>query len=618
MSLKQINSLELAELELKRIDEIKKSGEKVNFYIPFIQGELRTQLTVQSYLNIDTIHTLRLFLTHLKTLKNRYEKGKLKNYFNKFHNYNAIIEEINTKIDDNKEVKDDATLSLHKIRLRKRVLYNQIKNELKNLLSTEPHLFTELNIVERNGRYALPVKANLKNHLPGIVHAYSNSGETVFIEPMQIVEYGAELVELEQKEQDEIVNILRALTSKIKTIIEDIESDIDYAGYLDFLFANVNYASDYNCTMPVFGDYLDIKNGYHPLLRHLKKDTVPLNLKMPIDKRVLLISGPNAGGKTVVLKTIGLLCLMAKCGIFIPADEGTILPFFDKIYADIGDEQSLESDLSTFAAHLIQIKAALEAEDGFNLVLLDELMNQTSVEEGSALASAVLEELARKKNIVFATTHNESLKIYVSNRSDMLNAGMEFTDRPTYRLIIGIPQPSNAIRLAEQMALNKNVIEKAKSYLDEEKASLNTLFEKLSKELAVVEEEKSRLKALISEYESKLNEFQSKKKREIEELREKYQKELLKAKHRIEELISALRKTGPKPELVKEAKEFFAEKMAQEKSSPPYYPQIGELVKLRGSKKSGVVLARHQGRYKIGFDNLFFWARPEEIEPGAE
>jgi len=600
---------------LKRIDEIRKSGERVDFYIPFMPGELKTLLNSQSYLHIDILHTLRLFLTHLRTIKNRYDKGKLKNYFNRFHNYGDIITEINAKIDDNKEIKNDASPVLYKIRIRKRTLYNQIKNELKEILNSAPYLFTELNIVERNGRYVLPVKANLKHNLPGIVHAYSNSGETVFVEPMQIVEFGAELVELEKEEQDEIVNILRVLTSKIKLIIDDIESDIDYAASLDLLFAKVNYASDYNCSMPVFGDHLDIRNGYHPLLKHLKKDTVPLNLNMPKDKKVLLISGPNAGGKTVVLKTVGLLCLMAEFGMFIPADEGTVIPFFGEIYADIGDEQSLESNLSTFAAHLLQIKYALESKNGNNLVLLDELMNQTSVEEGSALASAIMEELAKRKNIVLATTHNESLKIYVSKKNDMINAGMEFTDRPTYRLILGIPQPSNALKLAEQMGLDKEVIENAKSYLDKEKESLNRLFESLSKELTVVQEEKERLNRLINEYDSKLADFQSKKKKEMNELKEKYQKELMKAKHRIEELVRTLRKEGPKPEVVKETKEFFKEELKKEESKIPYYPQIGEMVKIRGSNKAGVVMAQHQGRYKIGFENLFFWAKPEEIEP---
>jgi len=603
------------EFEFKRIDDITKSGQKVDFYIPFAFNELSTALSVYSYLSAEILRPLCLFLIHLRTLKNRYRESKLKEYFNKFHNHEQLIDEINAKIDENKEIKSDASPILYKIRMRKKTLYNQIKTILKGLLETETYLFTETNIVERNGRYVLPVKANLKQNLPGIIHAYSNSGETVFIEPLEIVEFGAELVELDKKEQDEIINILKELTKIVKSSIEQIEMDIDYAAELDLLFGKVIYASEYHCTMPVFGDHFDIKNSYHPLLKHLKKEVIPLNLKMPNDKKVLLISGPNAGGKTVVLKTVGLLSLMAKCGLFIPADEGTILPFFDGIYADIGDEQSLESDLSTFAGHIMQIKTALKAENSNNLMLLDELMNQTSVEEGSALASAIMEEFAQKNNIVLATTHNESLKIFVSKRNDMLNAGMEFTDKPTYRLILGIPQPSNAIKLAEQMGINNEIIQKAKTYLDTEKASLNELFESLSKELKVVQEQKSRLDSLISEYETKLTDLQTKKKKEMSELQEKYNKELIRAKRRIDELVKTLRKEGAKPEIIKETKQFFVEELKEEPKQP-YYPQIGEMVKIKGSNKAGVVLSLHQGKYKIGFNNLFFWARPEEIEPG--
>jgi len=618
LNLRAFDNPILAQVELNRIDEILKSGEMVDFYIPFDLGELKGMLDIYPYLDVEIITTLKAFLTHIRTLKKRHEKGKLKQYFNKFHDYDEIIEEINSKIDDNKEIKDDASSLLYKIRMRKKALHNQILGILREILASQSYLFTDLNIVVRNGRYTLPVRTNLKSHLPGIVHAYSNSGETVFIEPFQITEFDAELIELDRKEQDEIVNILKGLTKKIKLIIQEIESDIDYAASLDLLFAKARYASIYNCSMPLFGDAMNIKNGYHPLLKHLKKDAVPLNLPLPEDKKVLLISGPNAGGKTVVLKTVGILSLMAKCGLFIPADEGTVIPFFDNIFADIGDEQSIESDLSTFAGHLLQIKSALESKDGYNLVLLDELMNQTSVEEGSALASAILEELAERNNIVLATTHNENLKIFVSKRPHMLNAGMEFIDRPTYRLILGIPQPSNAIKLAQQMGFDNKVIEKAKSYIDNEKESLNELFETLSKELSIVQEERNKLESLISEYESKLTEIQLRKKKELRELQEKYQKELLKAKHRVEELIRNLKRDGAKPEIVREAKEFFAEELEKKEMNTPYYPKIGEMVKIKGSNKPGVVLAQHQGRYKIGFDNLFFWAKPEEIEPGSE
>lgn len=571
-------------------------------------------MTLHSYLPIEVFHNLRLFLVHINTLKRRYRNSKLKEYFNRFHNHDGVIEEINSKIDENKEIKDDASPVLYKIRMQKRVVHNQIIEILKGILEANPNLFTEFNIVERNGRYVLPVKANLRNYLPGILHAYSNSKESVFIEPMEIVTFGAELVELEKEEQDEIINILKKLTKLVGATIEEIEMDIDYAASLDLLFAKVCYAEKFNCTMPIFGDHFDIKNGYHPLLKYMKQKVVPLNMCLPPEKRVLLISGPNAGGKTVVLKTVGLLSLMAKCGLFIPADEGTTIPFFEEIYADIGDEQSLESDLSTFAGHITQIRNALESKNGNNLVLLDELMNQTSVEEGSALAASIMEEFSKRGDTVLATTHNESLKIFVSKREEMLNAGMEFTDRPTYRLILGIPQPSNAIKLAQQMGLNNGVIERAKSYLDTEKASLNELFESLSREMKLAQEKSERLDNLIKEYETKLADLQSKKKRELEELKKRYQNEMFRAKRRIDEFIKKLKREGLKPDVIQEAKEFFEEELKEEPKEP-YYPKIGEMVRIRGSNKTGQVVAVHQGEYKISFGNIIFWAKPEEIEP---
>ncbi len=604
----------IVEFELKRIDEVRKSGEHVDFFIPFSMVDFRNLLNIHTYLSVEHLYWLKLFLVHTKTLKCRYQNTRLKSYFNRFHNYDELIEIIDSKIDDNKEIKDQASPLLYKIRMEKRSILNQIKTILKNLLEAHSYLFTELNIVERNQRYVLPVRANFKNNLQGIVHSYSNSGETVFIEPIETTALSAEIVELEKKESDEIVNILTSLTRMVRARAEDIESDLDYAAELDFLFAKVGYANRYNCTMPVFGPCFDIKNGYHPLLKHLKQDVVPLNLKMPDGKRVLLISGPNAGGKTVVLKTVGLLSLMAKCGLFIPAEEGSIIPFFDEIYADIGDEQSLESDLSTFAGHIKQIKSALESKNGNNLVLLDELMNQTSVEEGSALASAIMEEFSNRGNMVLATTHNESLKIFVSRREDMLNAGMEFTDRPTYRLILGIPQPSNAIKLAGQMGLNSGIIERARSYLDSEKASLNELFESLSKQMSAVQEQKNRLEVLIKEYETKLAELESKRKKELADLQRRYRNEIIRARRRVEELIETLKKEGTKAEVVKEVREFFVEELKEEPKEP-YYPQIGEKVRIRGSGKTGEVIGFYQGRYKISFGNIFYWAKPEELEP---
>lgn len=534
-------------------------------------------------------------------------------YFNRLHDYKKIVEQIEAHLDESGQIRDNASDELYRVRLQKRKVNNRIHEKLNNLLTMRSNLFTDGHILQRNERYVVPVKRNFKKEIQGIVHSYSNSGETVFVEPIEITDDSAQLVELDEREKEEIEKILTKLTAVVRAQGDDIEHDIETIIDLDFLWAKVRFADEFNATMPLFGDNLKIVNGYHPILRRVSERVVPLNLKMEREKMILLISGPNAGGKTVVLKTVGLLVLMARCGLFIPVDEGSTIPFFEEVYADIGDEQSIESRLSTFAGHIKQIKEALEAKTQ-PLVLLDELMSQTSVEEGSALAIAILEEFAQKKSTVLATTHNEDLKIFVSRRADMMNGGMEFTDSPTYRLIVGIPQPSNAIKLARKLGINGNVIESALKNLDTEKMSLNQLFEDLSKELKAVQEERQKLSILTRDYESKLEALNTKKKKELNELKVRYKRELIQAKRSIEKMIKEFKRESPKPEAVSKMRHFFDEKLQAKENHAPYYPRIGEMVKVRELNKVGQVIAEHLGKYKIGLENIYYWVGPKEIE----
>ena len=566
-----------------------------------------------SCLTIENFVLLKNFFIFLHNLKKRFKKSIVRNYFNKIHEYSYIVGEIDNIIDHENQIKDKASQELFRIRSQKKETKNRVLKTLKTLLQNRSNLFTDSNIVERSGRYVLPVKSNFKKDVVGIVHSYSNSGETVFIEPIEITDDSAKVADLQNREKEEIDAILRNLTDRIRPEIENIEEDIEQVVGLDLLFAKVRFANEFRATRPLFGDSINIIDGYHPILGLVNDSVVPLNLKMNLNKRILLISGPNAGGKTVVLKTVGLLALMAKCGLFIPAAEGSCIPFFEEIYADIGDEQSIESHLSTFSAHIKQIREALRGSKN-SLVLLDELMSQTSVEEGSALAAAIIEEFARRKSIMLATTHNENLKIFVSQKEDMVNAGMEFTDRPTYRLIVGIPQPSNAIKLVSRLGIGNAIVRSARLYLDKERLSLNEVFEDLSKELKAVQEEREKLSLLSQEYESKLHRLNTKKKEELAQLKAKYKSELIQAKRSIERLVKTLKKDGPKPNLVHEARRFFDEKFRPSEVEPPYYPKMGEIVKIRELKKTGQVVAEHQGKFKVSLDNIYFWVDPRDIE----
>jgi len=607
------SSQDEAQSELDRVYTIIKSGESISLYCPIEPGFLDNQLSTRQYLSSDELITLKNWFKFLYDLKKKYASSMIKPYFNKFGDYQQTVKVIEDKIDDSGEIYDKASHDLAAIRKQKKKLNSEVKKILNAILIDRQTIFSASNIVERDGRFVLPVLRNFKNDIKGIVHAYSNTGETVFVEPVEITDLGARLRELDGLEKDEIERILKEITCLIRSDQARIETDINTILDLDMLYAKVQYARESNSNMPLFKDNMNIINGYHPVLKKLINDVVSLNLQLNGSRKILLISGPNAGGKTIVLKTTGLLVLMAKCGLFVPADEGTTLPFYNEVYADIGDEQSIESSLSTFAAHIKQIKGSLDGSQN-SLVLLDELMSQTSVEEGSALAIAILEHYAKRGNTVLATTHNEDLKIFVSRRQDMINGGMEFTDRPTYRFIPGIPQPSNAIKLAKSLGITEPIIQHAIDQLDKDKMSVNILFEDLSRELKAVKEEKNRLSNLINEYEKKLNTLNQRKKEELSSLQEKYRRELIISKRSIEKLIKELKKAGPKPEVVHDARMFFEEKIKIKEDIAPYYPEMNEMVRVRQLKRTGQVVEMHQGKYKVSLDNIFYWVGPEDIE----
>jgi DNA mismatch repair protein MutS2 len=603
----------VVEFELERVQKVERTGELADFFVPFQPGEVQTRVKAEVFLSLEDFCQLRRFFISVHALRTKFKSSQLHEFFAVLHDHRALQRELDARIDDNGAMKDDASPKLAQIRNQKKRVNHRLRECLDRMLRAQPSMFTENMVVERAGHFVLPVKSNFKRQIKGIVHSFSNSGETVFVEPEAVAEDAGLLIELDEEERTEIEMILRQLTEIIRENIDAIEDDIESVVSLDLLFAKVRFARDLQASRPVFDKRLRMLNAYHPVLRRINERVVPLNFQLNSGKRVLLISGPNAGGKTVVLKTVGLAALMAKCGLFIAADEGSSLPFFDEIYADIGDEQSIESQLSTFAAHLKQISSALESR-GNALVLLDELMSQTSVEEGSALASAVLDELSKEENVVLATTHNENLKIFVSNRTDMMNAGMEYTDRPTYRLILGVPQSSNALGLARTLGIRETVLERASSYLDEDKVSLNRLFEDLSKEHKLVEDERKKLADLVMSYETKLAAFNARKKQESDEMKTKYRNELRKAKRDIERLIKTLRKEGPRPDMIRRTRDFFKDRIDNEERAEPYHPGVGELVRIRELRRIGQVVAEKSGKYKISLENIYYWVEPTDIE----
>ncbi|WJH34991.1 endonuclease MutS2 [Paenibacillus sp. CC-CFT747] len=415
-------------------------------------------------------------------------------------------ERIKACIDDNGMVVDQASPELARIRLELRTGEARVRERLEQMIrnpSTQKMLQDNL-ITIRNDRYVIPVKQEYRSHFGGMIHDQSTSGATLFIEPEVIVQMNNRLRELKLKEETEIEKILRELTALVAEIADFLLSDLDILGELDFAFAKAGLAREWKGTLPMMNDrgFLKLKKGRHPLIPRDK--VVPLDVELGNHFSSIIVTGPNTGGKTVSLKTIGLLSLMAMSGLFVPAEEGSQLCVFDSIYADIGDEQSIEQNLSTFSSHMTNIIRILRDMTPKSLVLLDEVGAGTDPAEGSALAIAILEHIHAKGCRMVATTHYSELKAYAYERSGVINASMEFdvnTLSPTYRLLVGVPGRSNAFAIAERLGLAKPIIEHARGQVTEEDQRVETMIATLEENRLTAEAERQSAEQLHREVE---------------------------------------------------------------------------------------------------------------------
>lgn len=407
-------------------------------------------------------------------------------------------------------------------------------------------------ITMRDGRYCLPVKAEYKSSFQGMVHDQSATGSTLFIEPMAIIKLNNELRELEIREQKEIEMVLAALSMELVPYVETILINLKLLTKLDFIFARAALARHYNCSMPKFNKngYIHIKDGRHPLLD--PKKVVPINVYLGKDFDLLIVTGPNTGGKTVSLKTVGLFTLMGQSGLQIPAFDGSELAVFDEVFADIGDEQSIEQSLSTFSAHMTNIVRILEKADSHSLCLFDELGAGTDPTEGAALAIAVLSFLHNMKCRTMATTHYSELKVYALTTPGVENACCEFdveTLRPTYRLLIGIPGKSNAFAISQKLGLPDFIIQDAKSRLEEGDEAFEDLLASLEESRVTIEKEreeiasyKSEISRLKSRLEQKEERFDERKDKLIRNANEEAQRILREAKETADQTIRQINK----------------------------------------------------------------------------
>lgn len=531
----------------------------------------------------------------------------LADFFSQIEPLTPLCDEIRRCILSEDEIADDASSTLRSIRRSMRGMNDKIRAQMNAMINntTTRSYLQDTVITMRDGRYCLPVKAEAKSQIPGMIHDQSSTGSTLFIEPMAVVNLNNEYKELLLREQDEIEAILANLSNMTCEYIPQLQADYEILTELDFIFAKAAFAKEYNGVAPLFNEEgrIHIRKGRHPLLD--KKKVVPIDVHLGDDFNLLIITGPNTGGKTVSLKTVGLLTLMGQSGLHIPASERSELGIFEEVFADIGDEQSIEQSLSTFSSHMTNIIRILEQVNDRSLVLFDELCAGTDPTEGAALAISILSKLHLYGARIMATTHYSELKVYALSTPGVENACCEFdveTLSPTYRLLIGIPGKSNAFAISSKLGLSADLIEDAKGRISESDKNFEDLLADLEKSRITIEKEqleinqyKQEIQSLKEKLEQKQERLDSSRDKILREANEQAYNIIKEAKDLADETIRNFNKygkaTAPISEMEKERAKLrgkmddASKKMSEQKKTAPSGHKIPKNLRIGDSVK---------------------------------